>query len=239
MLAAWKSPTGLAGTRSVRSTVLVVEHDLELAGAMVDVLDRYGFRTDRAATAARCLELWRTADLVLLDLDLPDQDGLEVCSRIGGERPVIVVSARAAESDRVVALEMGADDYLLKPFGGRELVARCRAVLRREHRPRGRGRVTVGDLDIDPDRFEVSRRGTSLRCSTKEMELLFALARRPGMTARREDLIAEVWGVGPAAGRHTLDVHLSSLRKKLGDDARDPHYIVTVHGAGLRLKATA
>jgi DNA-binding response OmpR family regulator len=223
----------------VHANVLVVEDDREMAAAIVDVLERFGFRSERARTASQCMERWQRADLVLLDLGLPDLDGLEVCRKLAGFRPVIVVSARGDEADRVAALEMGADDYLQKPFGSRELVARCNSVLRRVRRPASAGRLTVGDLEIDPDRFEVRRSGEELLLSTKEKELLFALARRAGANARRSDVIAEVWGLGPVEGRHTLDVHLSSLRRKLGDDARSPRYIVTLHGAGLRLKVDA
>ena len=220
----------------MRANVLVVEDDHEMASAIADVLRRFGFSTDRARTAAGCLERWPSADLILLDLGLPDGDGLELCPRLAPLRPLIVVSARGDEADRVAALEMGADDYLSKPFGSRELVARCHSVLRRASRPPQSGCTTAGDLEIDPDRFEVRRDGDPLALSTKEKELLFALARRAGASARRSDLIAEVWGVGASEGRHTLDVHLSSLRKKLGDDPRSPRYIVTIHGAGLRLK---
>jgi DNA-binding response OmpR family regulator len=220
----------------VHGKVLVVEDDREMAAAIADVLERFGFCPVRAHTAGQCMERWHAVDLVLLDLGLPDADGLEVCRTLAGRRPLIVVSARGDEADRVAALEMGADDYLQKPFGGRELVARCNSVLRRVRRPAPAGQLSVGDLEIDPDRFEVRRSGEELLLSTKEKELLFALARRAGANVRRSDLISEVWGLGPAEGRHTLDVHLSSLRRKLGDDPRCPRYIITLHGAGLRLK---
>ncbi len=215
--------------------VLVVEDEPDVCAALSDVLTGHGFGVVIAGTRAEALERGPAVDLVVLDLGLPDGDGLEICGELARRTPVVVVSARADEVDRVVALELGADDYLAKPFGPRELVARCRSVLRRAGGRPIRRVVRLEDLEIDLERYEVRRAGQPVDLTTKERELLVALARRDGGLVRREDLAEEVWGSGLWPVNRSLDVHMSSLRRKLGDTAREPRYIQTVHGIGFRV----
>jgi two-component system KDP operon response regulator KdpE len=217
--------------------VLVVEDDVELALAVVDMLSLFGFRCRRAGSLAEARPLAEHVDLVLLDLGLPDGDGMELCRALQGRIPVIVMTARGAASDRVSGLEGGADDYVAKPFDARELVARCRAVLRRSSGPTSDPDVTVdGSLVVSPSRGLVTLDGVALALTIKERELLFALARRRGAMVTRAELIAEVWGTSPQLGDNTLRVHLSSLRRKLDDDPTNPRFLVTVRGGGVRLR---
>jgi len=214
--------------------VLVVEADPDLRAGLADTFSRFGFSVETAGTRAEAIERAIDADLIVLDLDLFQGDGLDVCSELARQTPVVVVSSRAEEVDRVLALELGADDCLSKPFGPRELVARCRTVLRRAGRSVG-PRIWARDLQIDLHRHEVRQRGCVVDLTTKERELLLALARRAGGLVRRAELIEEVWGSSLWQADRSLDVHMSSLRRKLGDDARNPRYIQTVHGSGFRL----
>ena len=177
-------------------------------------------------------------DLVLLDLGLPDGDGMALCRGAShGRVPVIVLTARDTQADRISGLEAGADDYVSKPFDARELVSRCHAVLRRAGMPRVEPDVTVefglGHL-LQPRSGHAQR--IPLALTIKERELLFALARRRGAMASRGELISEVWGREALEGDNTLRVHLSSLRRKLDDDPTNPRYLVTVRGAGVRLR---
>ena len=204
-----------------------------MRAALCEVLEGYGFRSTGVGTRADAVAGAASADLVLLDLGLPDGDGLDVCTEIAGTTSLIVVSARGAEADRVCALELGADDYLAKPFGPRELVARCRSVLRRTETTRTV--IRSGDLEVDVDRFEARRGDVTIELTTKERELLVALAVRRGALVRREELADEVWGAPLWSVARSIDVHLSSLRRKLDDDPRAPRHIATVHGLGYRL----
>jgi DNA-binding response OmpR family regulator len=217
--------------------VLVVEDDVELADAVSDVLGMFGFDCHRARSLSEAREAADSVDLVLLDLGLSDGDGMELCRQLQGRVPVIVMTARGSSADRVSSLEGGADDYVAKPFDARELVARCRAVLRRTT-----GSVPVPDVLVDgrllvsPGRGLVVLDGMTLPLTIKERELLFALARRRGAMISRADLIKEVWGLSPLQGDNTLRVHLSSLRRKLDDDPTNPRFLVTIRGAGVRLR---
>ena len=215
--------------------ILIVEDDPDLAADLDALLRRYGFATEVVRTRAAALDRAAAADLVLLDLSLPDGDGLEICAPLAEQRALVVISGRADESDRVAALELGADDYVAKPFGPRELVARCRAVLRRRRAAPAAGVVRTGDLEIDIERYEARRGKQPLDLTTKELALLMALARRLGDLVRREQLAEEVWGAGVWSVNRSLDVHMSSLRRKLGDSPHHPRYIQTVHGLGFRL----
>jgi DNA-binding response OmpR family regulator len=221
--------------RPSHPVVLVVDDEPDIVDALRDVLAGHGFEVRIARSGAEALPLVDGADLVLLDLGLPDGDGLDLCPQLAGRVGLIVISARADEIDRVTALELGADDYLAKPFGPREVVARCRALLRRLHRDTAASVVSIGDLEIDLDRFEARIAGESIDLTAKEIQLLVALARTPGRLITREELAEEVWGTNIGLVSRSIDVHLSSLRRKLGDDARRPRYIQTVHGLGFRL----
>jgi DNA-binding response OmpR family regulator len=197
---------------------LIVDDERELRDALADALRRHGFDVVTGSSRADALAGAGGVDLVLLDLGLPDGDALEICHEVAAAAPVIVISARGEEVDRVTALELGADDYLSKPFGSRELVARCRSVLRRA------GSITncvrVDDLAFDLDRLEVTCGGERVALTTKELELALAIAARRGGVVRREELAEEVWGAGRWTVARTLDVHMSSLRRKLDPDGR-------------------
>jgi DNA-binding response OmpR family regulator len=215
--------------------ILIVEDDLDLAGRMDAVLRRYGFQTEVVGTRTAALDRVSGVDLVLLDLSLPDGDALEICARLAARGGLVVISEHGGEADRVAALELGADDYMTKPFPFRELVARCRAVLRRTSTTVKGSVVQVGELEIDIERYEARCRRCPLELTTKELAVLVALARRIGTLVRREDLAREVWGAGIWSVNQSLDVHISSLRRKLGDSPHQPRYIQTVHGLGFRL----
>jgi DNA-binding response OmpR family regulator len=214
--------------------VLIVEDGSELAETLGEHLARLGFSVETASTAAGALERAADADLVLLDLGLLDGDGLHLCPRLAERAGLVVLSGRDGESERVAALELGADDFVTKPAGLSEVVARCRSVLRRTRR-RGGPVVRTGDVEIDLERYEARRDGQPLPLTTKELGLLVALARHPGRLVRREDLAEEVWGAGLWPVNRSIDVHMSSLRRKLGESSRQPRHVQTVHGLGFRL----
>jgi DNA-binding response OmpR family regulator len=211
---------------------LLVEDDTRLADALVIALGRQGYQVDRVTTAADAL-VARSADVVLLDLGLPDGDGVQVCRALrerDGDIAIIAITARGDERDKVLGLRSGADDYLVKPFGLAELQARIDAVLRRV-RPRGRPVVVAGPLRVDLGRHEVARDGQPIALTRKEFGLLAALAHEPGMVVERDRLLLEVWGTAWRGAGRTLDVHMASLRGKLGD----PSLVATVRGVGYRL----
>jgi DNA-binding response OmpR family regulator len=213
--------------------VLVVEDDDAIAVPLARGLEREGHEVLRAATGAAALEA-SDYDVVLLDLGLPDVDGFEVCRQLRASSavPIIVVTARGDEVDRVVGLELGADDYMVKPFGFRELLARIRAVTRRsrsradEPSPR-----TVGALTIDPRTRSVTIGNETIALTPKEFDLLLLLAEEPGTVYARGRILEEVWDPHWYGPSKTLDVHVATLRKKLGD----PAWIETVRGVGFRL----
>ena len=215
--------------------VLVVEDERGIAEPLGEGLRREGFEVEWAPTGGAALEA-PEADVVLLDLRLPDMDGLDVC-RLLRERsdvPIIVVTARGEESDRVVGLELGADDYVVKPFGLRELIARIRAVTRRGRTTaRGDGAIRVGELEVDPRSRRVRVSGYEVDLTPKEFDLLAALARDPGTVVSRKRLLDEVWETSWYGSSKTIDVHVASLRRKLGDAG----WIETVRGVGFRLRA--
>lgn len=215
--------------------ILVVEDEDAIADPLVAGLRREGYDVSRVDTGEGALEA-SPVDLVLLDLRLPDLDGLDVCRRLRARSrvPIIVVTARGEEADRVVGLELGADDYMVKPYGLRELIARIRAVLRRTASLAADGGTSrVGELEVD----ERARRATlgerELELTPKEFELLAALARDPGAAVSRQRLLAEVWQTSWYGSSKTIDVHVAALRRKLGD----PGWIETVRGVGFRLRS--
>jgi two-component system response regulator RegX3 len=223
-----------------RRKVLVVEDETSIVGPLTDALQREGFDTTTASTAADALEIGRRGehDLVLLDLMLPDGSGFDVCRELrrSSDVPIVMLTARGDEADRIVGLEMGADDYVVKPFSAREVVARIRAVLRRTGatRAEGEGPIEIGDVRIDPERREVLLAGEPVELSRKEFELAWRLMRDAGAVVTREQLIEDVWDMNWFGSTKTLDVHVSSLRRKLGDDPSEPRYVHTVRGVGFR-----
>ena len=215
--------------------ILVVEDEDAIAEPLVDGLRREGFDVTRVANGTDALEA-AACDLILLDLRLPDIDGLDVCRQIRERSrvPIIVVTARGEEADRVVGLELGADDYLVKPYGLRELIARIRAVTRRAAGAGATGEpLRVGGLEVDERARQVSLDGRELELTPKEFDLLAALARDPGAAVPRQRLLADVWQTTWYGSAKTIDVHIAALRKKLGD----PRWIETVRGIGFRLRA--
>ncbi len=221
-------------------TVVVVEDDATLAAAVRYNLERDGYQCLVAADGARGLELVRRERpaLVLLDVMLPGLDGLEVCRRIRAESsvPIIMLTARVEETDRVVGLEVGADDYITKPFGMRELLARVRAALRRaQMRPDSETSsqaVRFGRLRLDPARRELTRDGATVALKPKEFDLLWFFVRHPGRVYSREQLLGQVWGYDFPGGSRTVDVHIRWLREKLEEEPAAPRYLRTSRGAG-------
>jgi DNA-binding response OmpR family regulator len=216
--------------------LLVVEDDESIAEPLVEGLEREGFEVARVATGAAALEDG-DADLILLDLGLPDLDGREVCRRLRARTdvPIIVVTARSDEIDRVLLLEMGADDYVVKPFGFRELVARIRAVQRRAgpaSAPTRPDRQLLGPLDVDRASRRAWLDGVELELTPKEFDLLAYLAEEPSRARTREDIIACVWDEHWWGSTKTLDVHVASLRRKLGGGHQ---WVTTLRGVGYRL----
>jgi len=221
-----------------RPRLLLVEDEDAIAIPLVEGLEREGFVVTSVRTGGAALQAAGDADLVLLDLGLPDVDGADVCRTIRrtSDTPIIVLTARGDEFDRVLLLELGADDYVVKPFGFRELVARIRAVRRRTERPDATehsGVQQVGALTIDRRARRVTIDDDEIALTPKEFDLLSRLADDPGVVVRREQLIEEVWDEHWWGPTKTLDVHIASLRKKLGD----PTWISTVRSVGYRLDA--
>jgi two-component system, OmpR family, response regulator RegX3 len=221
--------------------ILFVEDELAIVEPFSRALAREGFEVVSVRTAAEALERFASdePDLVLLDLTLPDGDGREVCRdlRRRSAVPIIMLTARGTETDRVVGLELGADDYVVKPFSGAEVVARIRAVLRRA----GAGAsdepaapFAVGELALDPAARRARLDGEELELSRKEFDLLLELASHAGRVVTREDLMSRVWDENWFGSTKTLDVHVGWLRRKLGDDPASPRWVHTVRGVGFR-----
>jgi len=213
--------------------VLLIEDDESIAEPLSVGLARQGFEVTRVTTGREALEP-HEPDVILLDLGLPDMDGLEVCRRLRARSdvPIIVVTARGEEIDRVVGLEIGADDYVVKPFGFRELVARIRAVARRAT-PRADldAAARVGPLMLDRRTRRVTLAGAEVALTQREFDLLAFLMADPGVVLRRDDILRQVWDENWYGPTKTLDVHVASVRKKLGD----PRWIETVRGVGFRV----
>ena len=224
-----------------KRTILIVEDEESITTPLAEALERDGFKPEIAHTVADALGRGRTLrpDLVLLDIGLPDGSGLDVCRELRSTSnvPIIILSARGEEADRVVGLELGADDYVVKPFSSAEVIARIRAVLRRS----GRDAATTPDppveidgLRLDPGARRASLDGAPLELSRKEFDLLARLMRDAGRVVTREDLMSDVWDENWFGSTKTLDVHIGFLRRKLDDDAAEPRFLHTVRGVGFR-----
>jgi DNA-binding response OmpR family regulator len=214
--------------------ILLVEDDDSIAVPLTEGLQHEGFAVERAATGAEALDAG-PADCVLLDLRLPDVDGYEVCRslRARSDVPIIMVTARGEEIDRVIGLELGADDYVPKPFGLRELIARIHAVTRRTAGLKRRDTpIQIGKLEIDPRARLARLDGRELELTAKEFDVLAALAADPGAVVTRHKLLEGVWQTSWFGQTKTIDVHVGALRRKLGDAA----WIETVRGIGFRLR---
>jgi DNA-binding response OmpR family regulator len=221
--------------------VLIVEDDPTIRTAVIRALTEQGYAVAAAHTAMTGLQLVvaERPDVVVLDLGLPDLDGREVLRMIRAvsKVPIIVATARSTEAEIVRSLDAGADDYVVKPFGAAQLDARIRAVLRRGGTDESDGVVEVGGLRIDARGRQASLDGTALELTPREFELLHYLAGRAGAVVTKRELLVEVWQLPYSGGDKTVDVHLSWLRRKLGESAQEPRYLHTVRRVGVRLAA--
>ena len=231
---------GADGGSPSRPHALVVDDEPPLVRLVSAYLEREGFAVSTAADGEEAIRLAheRRPDVVVLDLMLPGIDGIEVCRRIRtfSDAYIVMLSARAEETDKIVGLSTGADDYITKPFSPGELVARIRAMLRR---PRAGGEAPesrqLGDLMIDPVAREVTRDEQPIFLTRLEFDLLDALSEQPRVAFNRRQLLERVWGPNWFGDEHVIDVHVANLRRKLGDDPSDPRYITTLRGVGYRL----
>jgi DNA-binding response OmpR family regulator len=221
--------------------VLVIEDDAAIRSALVRSLTDRGHAVSSAPAGLPGLQqaIDDQPDVVLLDLGLPDLDGHSLLSMLRAvtRTPVIVVTARDDDPSVVRALDAGADDYVVKPFGMDQLEARMRAVLRRAHTDEEEGPVVVGELSVDPVAREATLRGVPVELSRREFDLLHLLVRRAGEVVTKREILADVWNQPYGGGERTVDVHLSWLRRKLGESAAHPVYLHSVRGVGVRLAA--
>jgi two-component system KDP operon response regulator KdpE len=222
------------------SRLLLVEDDDVLVETLVISLEARGFTVDTAADGAAALEAVqrRTPDLVVLDLGLPDMDGVEVVRRLrtGSDLPVLVLSARDAEESKVAALDAGADDYVTKPFGMDELLARVRAALRRAAPREPTSVVRAGALTIDRTARRVERSGVLVHLTPTEWNLLEVLVQQAGALVTQRELLREVWGLDPSRGGHYLRVYVAQLRRKLEEHPSSPRHLLTEPGVGYRFE---
>ncbi len=223
--------------------VLIIEDQVKISHWLSTFLQQAGFEVLSAANGAHGLALARTEqpDVIVLDLMLPDMDGLDVCRAIRRNSDVFIImlTARVEETDRLIGLEMGADDYVTKPFSPREVVARIRALLRRANGGLATGTVTAkplvcGALTLDPTRRTCTLADQSISLTPTEFSILETMMRQPGIPFTRERLISEALGYDYAGYERTIDVHIRNLRRKLEDDPQNPHFILTVFGVGYR-----
>ena len=221
-------------------TILLVEDEYPMRVALEDAFRHYGYEVISAADGEAGLKLVdeKKPDLVILDVMLPHMDGFEVCKQLrqqGFMRPILMLTARSQEVDKVVGLELGADDYVTKPFGDRELLARVKALLRRySHEPSELGNYRFGNVDIDFTHFTAEKNGRSLRLTSTEFSLLHLLISQKGKVLTREELLNKVWGYEFFPQSRTVDNHILRLRQKLEDDPNHPRHILTIHGLGYK-----
>ena len=224
--------------------ILIVEDDPAIVLGLEDLLAGEGYRVDCAGDGRKALELYRKhkPDLVLLDIMIPELSGYEVCRQIRKKdalTPILMLTAKGQEPDKVAGLEMGADDYVVKPFGVSELLARIRALLRR--RCAGSDPELLqgepfrfGDVEIDPERLQGRKRGKTFSLTTRELELVLLFFKHPGLVLSRAEILDRIWGICYEGTTRTLDQHIANLRKKIEDDPAHPRTIVTVHRVGYR-----
>jgi DNA-binding response OmpR family regulator len=219
--------------------ILVVDDELEIVKVVRAYLEQSGFRVITASDGQQALTVFRheQPDLIVLDLNLPQRDGLDVCRAIRHDSnvPIIMLTARVEEPDRLIGLEIGADDYITKPFSPREVVARVRTVLRRSTPPPEQtSLIAIGALSIDPLKHEVQLQGRSIDLTPSEFNILLIMASQPGRAFSRMDLLDAAQGEAYEGYERSIDVHIKNLRQKLGDEPRDPTYILTVYGVGYK-----
>lgn len=227
--------------RAMRPVILLVEDETAISEPLSESLDREGFEVEVASSVEVAREAYerRSPELILLDVMLPDGDGRELAREIrrGSDVPIIMLTARGEEIDRVLGLELGADDYVVKPFSARELTARIRAIMRRGRERRHRGSVEIGSLRLDPSARTVTNGDESIELSAKEFDLLHMLMSNAGTVLKREEIMDEVWDPHWFGPTKTLDVHISWLRKKIEADPSRPRFITTIRGVGFRFLA--
>ena len=219
--------------------ILVVDDELDIVKVVRAYLEQSGFRVITASDGQQALVTFRheQPDLIVLDLNLPKLDGLDVCRAIRRESnvPIIMLTARVEETDRLIGLELGADDYIVKPFSPREVAARVRTVLRRSLPvPEQPSLISIGALTIDPIKHEVQLQGRVVDLTPSEFNILLALASQPGRAFSRMNLLDAAQGEAYEGYERSIDVHIKNLRQKLGDEPRDPTYILTVYGVGYK-----
>lgn len=224
--------------------ILVVDDEPKIVKQARDYLENGGFRVLSTGDGKTALAMARRErpDLIVLDLNLPEMDGLDVCRtlRRGSQVPIIMLTARVEETDRLIGLELGADDYIIKPFSPRELVARVRVVLRRVQGDHGiSGMLRVADLDIDQEGHQVTRNGTVIPLTRGEFSLLEVLAQHPGQTFSRARLVSHLHGVIYEGYDRSIDTHIKNLRRKLEINPAEPCYILTVYGIGYKFNLEA
>ena len=221
--------------------ILLVEDDQALQSALAYSLKKEGYRVLVESSGTKALEMARAEkpDLILLDIMLPGMSGLEVCRILRSESrvPIIMLTARTEELDKVAGLDLGADDYITKPFGMRELLARVRARLRNQVEPGEIAKLHFSDISIDLGRHTVVKAGRPLELTHKEYDLLAFLAQNMGLVFSREQLLERVWGYDYAVGTRTVDVHVRWLREKIEPEPEAPRYLLTVRGTGYKLEA--
>ena len=221
----------------VKPRILVVEDESSISEPLAELLLREGFVPEVVGTVTAAREALdrEDPDLILLDVILPDGDGREFCRdvRKGSDVPIVMLTARGGDADRIVGLELGADDYIVKPFSAGELAARVRAVLRRGPLRSRRGVIDVGEISLDPAARTVTKMGAPVELAAREFDLLHLLMANAGQVLRREQIMDEVWDPHWFGPTKTLDVHISWLRKKLEDQPSTPRYITTTRGVGF------
>ena len=221
-------------------TILIVDDEPKIVRLVRAYLEQSGFRAVTAHTGREALDLFRTESpaLVVLDLMLPDLDGMDVARHIrrSSQTPIIMLTARTEDVDRVAGLEIGADDYVVKPFNPRELLARVRAVLRRTESPGAAATVRVGGLSVDLDSHEVRLNDRAIDLTPMEFELLRTLVESPGRVYSRHQLMDALYGQTYAATERTIDTHIKNLRRKLEPDPQRPTFVLTVHGVGYKFR---
>jgi len=236
-------------TQSAQSKILLVEDDRDISHLVELHLADLGHEVDRAYDGKEGLDLATSGryDLIILDLMLPELDGLEICKSLRAASdytPILMLTAKSSEVDRVVGLEIGADDYLTKPFSIQELMARVKAILRRVEIMKGAGDtndgdlVEAGELTIDLSRRTVTESGTPVHLTAREFDLLYHFVKNPGRVYTRAQLLDQVWGYGYEGYEHTVNSHINRLRGKIEEDPAKPRYILTVWGVGYKFTET-
>ena len=224
-----------------RPRILVVDDEPPIVALVTGYLTREGWDVSSVGDGLAAIDAVRASDpdVVVLDVMLPGLDGVEVCRRLRAfsSAYVLMLTARGEEIDRIVGLSVGADDYLVKPFSPRELVARIKALLRRPRDPRpDTGKPPADGLEVDPGRRAVRVDGRPVELTALEFNLLALLARAPGIVVGRQDLLDQLWGAAFSGDDHLVDVHIANLRRKLGDDPARPRFVETIRGVGYRLR---